>query len=103
MDRPIGDSAQDFGSTSQYAGTVGTTPIQIPGVAGDPIATALIRCPNQSPSTRRLRYSFDGVTYHALSPGEFILWPMKGNIGQIYLQGSTAGVEYELTLNREPS
>lgn len=103
MDRPIGDSAQDFGSTSQYAGTVGTTPIQVPAIAGNPIATALVRCANQTPTSRRLLYSFNGITYHSLSPGEFILWPLKGNVTQIYLQGNTADVQYEVTLNQEPS
>jgi len=71
-DKPVGDSAQDFGSTTQYTGTVGTTPIQIPGSAGDPIVLALIRCPSQTPNTRRLSWSLDNTTYHVLSPGEYI-------------------------------
>lgn len=102
-DKPIGDSAQDFGSTDQYAGTVGLTSIAVPTVAGDPIATCLVRCPAQTPSTVRLSYSFDNVTFHDLSPGEYIGWSPKGNKTQVYLKANAAGVKYEVVLNREPT
>lgn len=101
--KPIGDSAQDFGTTLQLAGTVGTTSTAFPSVAGDPIATCLIRCPTQTPNTVTLSYSFDNVTFHVLGVGEYIGWPLKGNVTQVYLKGSVAGVKYELTLNREPT
>jgi hypothetical protein len=101
--KPIGENAQDFGTTLQLAGSVGLTSTAFPTVAGDPIATLLIRCPTQSPTTRRLYYSFDDVTFHELAPGEFIGWSLKGNLTQIYLKGNVAGVNYEVTLNREPT
>lgn len=102
-DRPIGDSAQDFGTTNQYAGTVGLSTTAVPSVAGDPIATCLVRCPAQTPSTIRLFYSFDNATFHELSPGEYIGWSPKGNKTQVYLYANQAGVKYEVTLNREPT
>lgn len=103
VDRPIGDNAQDFGTTTQLTGTVGITAVQVPATAGNPIATALIRCPEQSPVTKRLSWSIDDITYHTLGPGEFIAWSLKGNITQLYLKGSVAGVNYEVVLNREPT
>ena len=101
--KPIGDSAQDFGSTSPYTGSVGTTPILVPSVAGDPISLLLVRCKNQTPNTKILQWSVDGVTYHDLAPGEYVGWPPKGNLTQIYLKGTVASVEYEVILNREPT
>lgn len=101
--KPIGDNAQDFGTTTQYAGTVGTSAINVPTVAGDQIATALIRCPAQTPNTVRLLYSLDGGSvFHSLSPGEYIGWSTKSRT-QIAIKGSVAGVSYEVTLNTEPT
>lgn len=102
-DNPIGDNVQDIGLTSQYAGAVGVTSTAVPAVSGDFIATALIRCPVQSPNTRRLLYSFDNVTFHTLAPGEYIGWSLKGNKSQVYIKGNVASVDYEITLNREPT
>ena len=102
-DNPIGDSAQDFGATKQFIGSVGTTSTAVPAVAGDFIATALIRCPQQTPNTRILFYSFDNVVFTKLSPGEFIIWPTKGNLTQIFIKGNVASVDYEVILNREPT
>lgn len=102
-EKPIGENAQDFGTTLQLAGSVGTTSTAFPTVAGDPIATALIRCPEQTPNSRRLLYSFDNSTFHTLSPGEYIGWSLKGNLTQVYLKGNVASVNYEIILNREPT
>jgi len=102
-EKPVGDNAQDIGTTLQLAGTVGLTSTAFPTVAGDAIATALIRCPSQSPVTRRLYFSFDNVTFHELSPGEYIGWSTKGNLTQVYLKANVVGVNYELLLNREPT
>jgi len=102
-EKPIGDAAQDMGNTILYVGTVGTTAVPIPAVAGSPIILMLVRCPSQTPNTRRLSWSVDNVTFHALSPGEFVGWPIKGNYTQIYIKGNVAGVSYEVVLNTEPT
>lgn len=94
---------QGYGTTTQFAGTVGLSSTAFPSVAGDFISTILIRCPEQTPVTNRLSYSFDNVTFHVLAPGEFIAWSLKGNKTQVYLKGNVAAVSYELTLNREPA
>lgn len=90
------------GNTKQFASTVDTDPVLLPDLAGDNIATALVRCPAQSPQSRRLMYSFDGgLTYGVLSPGEFVGWSLKGATKQIYLKGNAVGVLYESVLNME--
>jgi hypothetical protein len=92
------------GTTTNISGTVGTSAIAIPTVAGNPIAEALIRMPNQSPNSRRLQISFTSIAgpWITLSPGEFMAWSIKGYKTQFWILGSTAGVEYEIIINREP-
>lgn len=93
-----------YGTTTQYQGTVGVTAIAFPSVASTAIVECLVRCPGQSPNTKRLLYSFDGgITFGTLSPGEFIGWSLKGEIKQIYIKGNVANVSYEVILNREPN
>lgn len=90
------------GSTSQYSGTVGTTPISIPTVAGNALSEVLIRCPVQTPNTVYISVSFDGgANFLRLSVGEFMGWSLKGGITQIQIKGNTAGVAYEVIANRE--
>jgi len=102
-DKPVGDAQQDFGNSIQYAGTVGTTAVPIPAVAANPIILFLVRAPDQTPNTRRLLWSLDDVTYHELSIGEYVGWPLKGDKTQIYIKGNGAGVKYEVVLNTEPT
>ena len=92
------------GTTTNISGTVDTTAIAIPSVAGKPIAEALIRMPNQSPNTRRLQISFTSNVgpWLTLSPGEFIAWSIKGYKTQFWILGNSLGVEYEIIINREP-
>lgn len=92
------------GTTGHFNGTVGTSAIDVPAVAGNPISEVLIKNPtSNTPITKVLKVSFDGgVTYLSLSVGEFIIWPVKGELTQFKIQGSVAGVEYEILLNREP-
>jgi hypothetical protein len=61
----------------------------------------LVRCPAQTPYSRTLSWSLDNVTYHVLSVGEYVGWPLKGSIKQIYIKGNVAGVSYEVVLNTE--
>lgn len=92
------------GSTFQGAATVGTSPLALPAVIGNPITSALIRCPSDTtPGTKRLLYSFDGGTVYAvLTPGEFVGWSPKGDQTQIYIKGNVAAVPYEVIINRAP-
>lgn len=99
--KPVGDAEQDIGQSTQYAGTVGTTAVAVPSVAGNDIILFLVRSPAQSPITKKLYWSFDDVTYHELSPGEYVGWPLKGSKKQIYVKGNVAGVNYEIVLNTE--
>lgn len=89
------------GETTFYSGSVGTTAALVPPVAANTINEFMVRCPSQTPVTKKLLYSIDGVTYLELTPGEAVLWPLKGSKKQVYLKGSTAGVNYELILNTD--
>lgn len=96
------EAESSSGQTMQFASTVDTTSITLPDVPGDNIATALIRCPSQTPLSRRLLYSFDGgLTYGTLSPGEFVGWSLKGATKQVYLKGNASGVQFEAVFNME--
>jgi hypothetical protein len=104
---PEFETIDALGKTQQYGGSVGTTPIQVPAVAGQPLADVLIRCAtDNSPITKRLLWSIDNVTYHTLAPGEFVGWDMRkdasnNEIKQIYLKGNVAAVTYEVIANSE--
>jgi len=93
-----------LGTTTNFQASVGTTFIAIPTVAGNPIAEAFVRCPTQTPNTRRLEVSFTSSTgpWVVLRPGEFIGWSIKGYMKQIWIKGNAASVDYEVILNREP-
>lgn len=94
------------GFTKQYAGSVGTTAVQVPAVAlTTKIEGVLIRSPNQTPNNRELQYSFDNVTYHVLLPGEFVAWEIRdidgiGPIFQLWFKSNTGTVNYEVTIDR---
>ena len=93
-----------LGTTSQYSGVVGVSPVTIPASAGTVIAEALVRCVSSNLITKSLSVSFDGgTTYLVLTPGEFIGWSLKGGVTQLYIKGSVASVAYEIVLNREPA
>jgi len=97
----VKDSA---GTTGSYTGTVGTIATNIPAVAGNRINSFFIRCPNQTPNSNLLSYSIDaGTNYFKLSPGEAIIFPLKGSITQLKIKGNVAGVAYEIMLNFDQS
>jgi len=90
------------GTTTHFNGTVGTTAIALPTVAGAVISEVLFKCPAQTPTTTKCLLSFDGGTlFVTLSQGEFIGWSTKGYLRQIHIKGSAAGVSYEMVMNRE--
>jgi hypothetical protein len=93
-----------YGTTSQFVGSVGITAISIPTVATTAISEIMVRCPNQTPNSKRLLFSFDGgTTFQTLAPGEFIIWSLKGSLTQIQIKGNVATVDYEVLLNQEPN
>ena len=91
------------GETVAFSGTVGTTAVSVPAVAGNAIQSVLIDNNNTDPS-KDLLVSFDGgttfKTYQANSTAGQIV---KGNITQLEVKGAVAGVTYEFLLNIEVS
>ena len=88
------------GSSISFVSTIGTIAANLPTVSGNRINTIFVRCKNQTPNTVKLFYSIDaGTTFLELLPGEAIMWPLRGNITQIQVKGSIAGVGYEVLLN----
>lgn len=101
---PEFETRDQRGQSRQYAGVVGTTAILVPGVAGEKLEVAIIRCPTQTPNTVFLLWSIDDTTYHKLGNGEFVGWEFRNNssdieIRQLYIKASTAGVDYEMLIN----
>jgi len=85
----------------QAKGVVGTSPQSLPSTALGEVHDAFIRCSNDQAMTNRLLVSFDGSTFEELSPGEFIIWPLKGTgKTQVTIQGNVAGVKYGAVFNR---
>jgi hypothetical protein len=91
------------GSTTHFNGTVGTTAVQVPAVAGNIISEVLIHCPLQTPKTKKCLVSLDGsgTGFLTLEQGTILGWATKGEIKQIDIKGNEAGVDYEIVLNRE--
>lgn len=98
-----GFETQDLtGSTVHYNGTMGTSNVAIPTVADKVMAEVLVKCPYQTPLSVECYVSFDsGTTFFTLGVGEYLGWSLKGNIKQIYIKGSTAGVAYQIIANYE--
>lgn len=105
------DSAPEFemtdglGTTKQLAGAAGVDAVALFSPVGGAIEEIIIRCPLQTPNTKKLYWSFDNVVFHELSVGEFVGWePRKDSanqpINQLYLKGNVAGVNYEVIANR---
>lgn len=102
-DKPQIGFAEDVGTTTLYAGSVGTTAILIPGVASGNLTSILVRCPTQTPQSKKILFSLDNITYHALDTGASFGWDLMGGVQQVYIKGSTSGVLYEVVVNKEPS
>lgn len=92
----------NLGSTKLFAGTVTTTPIQIPAVVDKRIEELSIRCAvDQSFSDVRLEYSFDQVVWHRLRVGEGREEEPRGSITQLFLRaaGTSGNANYEVSAN----
>lgn len=91
------------GSLAMYSGTVGTTPISLPASATTDLLEVSVYLPSDSvPVSKCLLYSFDGgVTFFKLCVGDSIEKTLRGGIKQIKIKGTTASVEYEVTIEKE--
>ena len=100
---PRHETVDNQGTTSQQSGTGGTTPINIPSVAGTPISEFLIQCPeNNQNIDGRLLVSIDGANFLTLHPSGHWAWTPKGkSVKQLTIKGNQAGVDYEIVYNRE--
>lgn len=99
---PRHETADNQGSTTQNSGTVGTTPVNIPSVAGGPISEFLIQCPENQDVDNRLLVSIDAVNFLTLYPSGHWGWTPKGqSVTQLTVKGNQAGVDYEIVYNSE--
>jgi hypothetical protein len=100
---PTFESTDLEGASTHFNGTVGTSPIAIPSsTSGTPIAEVLIHNPPSNAHGKLVLISLDGgAGYMTIENKTYIGWSAKGSIKQVFLKGSTSGVNYELVLNRE--
>ncbi|MEM4359727.1 MAG: hypothetical protein QXT45_04305 [Candidatus Bilamarchaeaceae archaeon] len=103
---PEFEFTDELGQTRQYSGTVGTTPIYVPALPSIfGIDAFLIRCPPQSPNSRRLQFSLNGgANWMTLGVGEYVGWSPRRDssnnlITQVMIRGNSANVEYEILIN----
>ena len=93
-----------LGSTEQYDGTVGLSPITIPPAPGNEIGEFIVQCPYDQVDTNALKISLNGGTdYLTIQPAGYWAWSPKGGVTQITLLGNAVGVKYEEVLNKELS
>ena len=98
------ESTDTLGTSEQFDGTVGTTPINLPGSAGELISEFIVQCPFDQDDTNSLKVSLNGgASYLTLQPAGFWAWTPKGNVTQLTLLGNVAGVKYEVVINKELS
>jgi hypothetical protein len=91
------------GSTDHFNSTVGTTPVNVPSIDGQNIVDVLVEVPEGQTATNILYVSFDGGTnFKTMSTSASMNWSPRGGLKHLVIKGNTAGVEYEIILNREP-
>ncbi len=97
---PSFESQDIEGSSDHFNGTVGTTAVPIPTVAGDPIHEFLIES-REGNSAKKLFVSFDGGTlFKTVDGGGNMSWAPKGRVTQIHIKASAANHNYEIIMNR---
>jgi len=100
---PQFETSESLGSTAHYNGTVGTTAVSVPAVAGNAIADVMISNLDSNANSKKLLVSFDGGTnFTTLSAGASLPWTVRGGITQIKVKGSVASVAYEILMNLQP-
>lgn len=96
------------GHTGQYVGTVGVTQVLIPSAPFKVINSLLLKCPFQTPSSRRLEFSLNGgLSWVTLATGEWIsvdvLRDIAGaDIYQFLLRSNLANTSYEVLVTFLP-
>jgi hypothetical protein len=91
------------GSVTILNGTVGTTNTLIPGSPGNAIAEFLFINKKTNNPTATIQVSVDGGTnWVTVGTGGSYSGSLRGNITQLTIKGSAAGLAYECQLNREP-
>jgi len=103
---PEFETVDSKGTVDTFSGTVGTSLIAVPTVAGNVIQSFTVICDPVQSITNVLTVYLDGVgTVPAavLYPGGFYSGEIKGSKRQINLKANVAGVSYQVTLDREES
>lgn len=99
---PQFEQADVLGTTGHYNGSVGTTAVAIPSVAGNKITEVLVQSPQSNSSSKELYVSFDGgTTFFTLYRGGALFWKIKGTVTQVYVKGNISTVDYEILMNRD--
>jgi hypothetical protein len=99
---PEFESRDNFGTTSSFVSTVGTTAINVPGAASGRISEFYIHNPASNSASTIIQFSIDGGTnYHSLPWNSAITWTPKGNVTQIKIKANAASKNYEALLNIE--
>ncbi len=89
------------GSTSHHNGTATSGAVGVPSVAAGFITEVLMTVPKQAGSAA-VKISFDGGTnYIEVKELGHIVWPMKGDITQVFVKTDSGSFDYEIILNRE--
>ena len=88
-----------YGNTEILSGNTTANVVRVlPTDPGKYIKQLSVRCSIDQNSSYRLRFSFDGNNWIKLAPGEAFSLAPKGDLRQIYLDGGTHGVAYEVVL-----
>lgn len=97
--KPTATDPFDHGQ-GHLAATVGSTQPNtiklVPTAPGRYIRQLAVRCAIDQPMTRRLKFSFNGSDWIVLAPGESFSVAPRGELKQLYLDGGTQSVKYEV-------
>jgi len=105
---PEFEIADVLGNTTIFSGTVGTTPVDVPTVAGGIIQSFSIFSPQTNTLASLLQFSIDGGTIYepgyVNNSGETVKLktsPGGGATTQIKVKANQAGVDFIIKMNRE--
>lgn len=89
------------GSTDHFAGTVTTSPIEVPSIPDRAITEILIKN-NSVSGVSLLEVSFDGGThYFGINRGDVLIWGPRGHLTSVFMRSSDGETSYDVLLNRE--
>lgn len=97
---PQFETQDDLGSTLQYSGHVGMTPILIPTVSGYQLSEVMVVHPNSVSGVENQLILF--VDNIPIDCGGYFSWHYKGDKRQVSIHGnSVSGVAYSIILNTD--